>query len=220
MRKVEIHAPVVDIMAEDTQVLSYKITHDLHDQSHSIQWPSSLQYTISHYDGSLRLGGEAALLALLLPAMQKGIDLVIHTPVSARLLYFCKNDVQEILINHIPGLKRIAIDAPEYSYNGDLSTSEVVTGFSGGIDSYCVLSDYLFSCTPAGFKVNRLLFNNVGSHGIDPVASKDLFCRRYEKLAKIALKMGLKITKINSNLDEFYGSSLGFPKSHSLVSPP
>jgi hypothetical protein len=93
----------------------------------------------------------------------------------------------------------------------DKRAAGVATGFSGGIDSYCVLADHYFPLTPSSCKITHLLFNNVGSHG---KGGEALFRRRLNRLLPIAERIGLPLLIVDSNLDTFYRPSFKFHKTH------
>ena len=98
--------------------------------------------------------------------------------------------------------------------NEPIQEGECVTGFSGGIDSFCTLADYFYDpLCPKSSKVTMLTYNNVGSHWGDE-EGYHLFLRKYEKLSRVASKIGLPFVKINSNLDDFYiNENLRFTKT-------
>lgn len=89
----------------------------------------------------------------------------------------------------------------------------MATGFSGGIDSFCVLADHYYAEIPKRYRLTHLLFNNVGSHG---AGGERLFRERYERLLPSAERIGLPFMMVNSNLDSFYGEGLGFQQTHTF----
>ncbi len=89
----------------------------------------------------------------------------------------------------------------------------VATGFSAGIDSFCVLADHHYADVPKGFKITHLLFNNVGSHGPDEKKSRSLFHKRYNRIKPITERIGLPFIAIDSNMDSFY-HGLDFQITH------
>lgn len=161
------------------------------------------------FSGLLSDRADGFLVGLLVPAMADGKPLRLDAPVSARLLANARGPLQSVLQKVMPWLSRVTIAAP--TYDGALPAKGVATGFSGGIDSYCVLSDYLYGDAEPPLKISHLLFNNVGSHG---VGGEPLFRSRYERLKPAASKTGLPFIQVNSNLDEFYGHRLGFQQTH------
>ncbi|WP_221074906.1 hypothetical protein [Agarivorans aestuarii] len=156
---------------------------------------------------------DAALIALLIPAMLKGQDITIHGPLSEKLLFNAQVPLQSILCSLIPRLKRISITATN-TLNTTTSSSGVATGFSAGIDSYATLSDYYKNSGPKQLSISHLLFNNVGSHGKEK--ANKLFNSRFKKLHSAASELNLPFLKIDSNLEEFYGRELDFQLTHTI----
>lgn len=156
---------------------------------------------------------DATLIGLLIPAMAAGEDIYIEGTISEKLYNNVKSTLQSILIKIIPSLKFIEIYPSKISDDYHPPASGVVTGFSGGIDSFCVLADHFYSEKSDQPKITHLLFNNVGSHS---KAGEKLFRNRYDKLARTAKRIGLPFIAINSNLDSFYSSSLNFQQTHTL----
>ena len=155
---------------------------------------------------------DAALLGLLIPVMAIGEEVYIDGVMSDKLLYNVPR-LQRLLQHVMPSLHQVKIIVKDV-YSGDNNrASGVATGFSGGIDSYCLLADHYYWATSEQFKVSHLLFNNVGSHGS---GGENLFRKRYKRLALVAERLGLPFVMINSNLDAFYGRSFGFQQTHTL----
>jgi len=143
---------------------------------------------------------DAFVLALLLLAMKEKEDLYIEGAMSEKLFYNVVNHYMPIIISCIPSLSRIRIIPEELRSTIYAQTKGgVATGFSGGIDSFCVLADHLFGSVPDGFRVTHLLFNNVGSHG---AGGSRLFWDRYSRLLPAAEELGLPFIAIDSNLGE------------------
>ncbi len=156
---------------------------------------------------------DAPLVALLIPAMAVGEDIYIDGMISGRLLYNLSGTFQILLQHIIPSLNQVKIYPKDISGDGSKPAPGVATGFSGGIDSYCVLADHYYSSnTIKGFRVTHLLFNNVGSHG----SSEKLFRERYKRLLPQAERLGLHFLMINTNIDFFYDNKLDFQKTHTL----
>ncbi len=156
---------------------------------------------------------DAALVALLIPAMAIGEDIYVKGLISEKLLYNLSGPIQKILQIIIPTLKKVKIYAEEVTTTCGRAPG-VATGFSGGIDSYCVLADHHYANdVPGSFKLSHLLFNNVGSHG---KGGEPLFEERYKRLLPVTKKIGLPFVMVNSNLGTFYGGGLHFQQTHTL----
>lgn len=162
---------------------------------------------------------DAALLALLVPAMAAGEDLVLAGNVSSRLMFFVRNYTIPLLQDFWSKLKPIRITA-EHESDFDYRGAGVGTGFSAGVDSYCTLVDrYLNESSPAN-KINTLLFINAGSHGKwdqngGPDFAPEKFKTRYANLSRIATEFGLPLFAIDTNLHYF--NRWGNQYTHPLV---
>ena len=158
----------------------------------------------------LTTSSDAALVALLIPAMAAGEDIHLDGEVSERLYHSLAGPYQDLLRAVIPPLHRIAIHASGFQAPR-ARPAAVATGLSCGIDSYCLLLDHFFAEDPVGGKVTHLLFNNVGSHGKD---GERVFRQRLARVAPVAARIGLPLVAVDSNLDEFYGAGLSFIQTH------
>jgi len=173
--------------------------------------PSALWYRLSEAHAALLTDlSDAPLVGLLVPAMARGEDIRVDGAVSERLYYTLSRQYQSVLRHVRPSLRTVRI-LPETLDNRSHQAVGVATGFSGGIDSFCVLADHHYGDSPPGFRLTHLLFNNVGSHGHDGGA---LFRARYRRLAPVADRLGLPFLAIDSNLDDFYAHTLSFMSTH------
>src|SRR5690606_21978448 len=107
---------------------------------------------------------DAALVALLIPAMVLGEDIYLDGEVSEKLLYNLSYRVQKIVKSLIPRLTIVKIYPSKINSN-QFNAKGVATGFSAGIDSFSVLADHYYHSTSQNYTITHLLFNNVGSHG-------------------------------------------------------
>ncbi|MDQ0613771.1 hypothetical protein QF046_001412 [Microbacterium sp. W4I4] len=151
------------------------------------------------------------LIALLMPAMKEGLDLHVGGTVSDSLLHYANADLQRLLRMEHPDLSVIQVtaDAPVAPAP---RAAGVATGFSGGVDSFSSLAEYLWGDdVPQSLRVTHLLNNNVGAHGHGSIAD-ELWHRRREPLARIADELGLPFVTVDSNLDEHY-PRIGFIES-------
>ena len=160
----------------------------------------SLRFRVEEEHASLVSDlSDAALVALLIPAMSTGESMHLGGRVSERLM-FNLNRLQTVLRIVLPNLRKIDVSSASIECSGSRA-SGVATGFSAGIDSYAVLADYFFQARHDGYKVTHLLFNNVGAHW---AGGESLFERRYARLRPVADRMALPLVKVNSNVDQFY----------------
>jgi len=157
---------------------------------------------------------DAPLVALLIPAMLRGEDIHLEGTISEKLFYNLSGPFQKVLKLIIPSLHFITIIPSEVQ--PALSRGEgVATGFSAGIDSFCVLADHHYADVPKGFKITHLFFNNVGSHGPGENGNRRLFQKRYARIRPTTEKIGLPFIAIDTNMDSFY-QGLDFQLTHTL----
>lgn len=150
------------------------------------------------------------VVGMLVPAMLAREDIHVEGPLSERLHWNLKHYYMRILSSVNPAFHPVRILADELSAaRSGPRPAGVATGFSGGIDSFCVLADHFFDAVPPARKITHLIFNNVGSHG---KGGQELFIDRYERLLPCAHDMGLPFIRIDSNLDTFY--RIGFEQTH------
>ncbi|HOW96379.1 MAG TPA: hypothetical protein P5567_10245 [Kiritimatiellia bacterium] len=153
---------------------------------------------------------DAALVALLIPAMDAGEDIRLDGAVSARLLYALNGCYQAVLRGLMPFLRPVAIRA-EATHSDSPRAPGVATAFSGGIDSFCVLADHHYARPPEGFRITHLLFSRTGAFG---EAGDRVMWERCERLRGHAERMGLPLVRVNSNVAEFYRPGLGNLLTH------
>lgn len=194
--------------AENTVIIESQIDSSLS--------PKVLSYSLAKEFADLTCDySDAFLVALLLPAMACGEDIYVEGTVSEQLWYMLSQQYQSIVQAQMPWLKRIKI-FPTHIEARHKKALGVATGFSGGIDSFCLLGDHFYSSLTPGFKITHLLFNNVGSHGSGSVG-EILFEKRYMQIKNMVESLKLPLIKVNSNLDAFYesyGPQLDFEQAH------
>lgn len=154
---------------------------------------------------------DAALLALVLPAMAAGEDLHVAGRVAARLHHQLSGPFQTVMRHVLPSLRPVRIDSAYVDTPGARAPG-VATAFSGGVDSFAVLADHHYDDPPPGFRLTHLVFANVGSNG--PVGNP-IFQRRYDRLAPATARIGLPFVAVDSNLMEFY-RAVSFKHSYTV----
>lgn len=157
---------------------------------------------------------DAALVALLIPAMTIGGTLRVDGPVSVELVHYLHQDVQEVLRCLIPSLKQVRLVTSEPVPSPNRGPG-VASGFSGGVDSFALLHDHLYSTSaPPSLRLTHLLYNNVGSHG---TRGRRLFNDRLNRVADFAVTTGLPLVAVDSNVDEcFAATGLSFERTATI----
>ncbi len=174
---------------------------------------SRLYYELEkEYEPLVDFTCDAALVALLIPAMKNGEDIIVNGDISQTLAAKIDSGLIQVINLLIPNTHEIKIEFKSVIKNNKTRTaSGVATGFSGGVDSYAVIKEYTSVRSP--IKLTHLLFNNVGSHGN---CDSELFNKRHSRLIKKATEIGLPFIKVNSNLDHFYSKSINFQQTHTI----
>ena len=180
---------------QSTVIYNAKIKNEIDENELWYKLPCEFESLVS--DSS-----DAALVALLIPAMTAGEDIFVEGWISEKLYHNLSYRYQKILQTVIPFLKIIKINVKELR-SIDYKAQGVATGFSAGVDSYCTLKDYFFDEIPPSLKITHLTYHNVGSHG-NTEKGRKLFHQRYAQLDKIVKKWEIPFIMIDSNLDTFY----------------
>ncbi len=153
---------------------------------------------------------DAALLALLVPAMQAGEDLVIDGEVSPRLLANLRGPVQTMLQQVMPSLRTIRIEASSAHAGAATPGGNRLTGFSAGGDSLYTMLRPRGADEPAP---THLVNTNVGGHG-EGAAADAVFRQRLNRLGEAARRLARPLVAVDSNLRGFYDRETGFLASN------
>lgn len=165
-------------------------------------FPSSLWFEVeAEYENLLSERADSAMIALLVPAMQRHLPMVVEGQVTDELAYHTANHYQGIL-EKTNGLARVAMHTSNVAPAKDRATG-VATGFSGGVDSFATLADHHYDLQMRAWgRLTHLIFNNNGSHGAWD--QRSLWLARYRNLRPVADLLGLPFVAIDSNMDDFY----------------
>lgn len=144
-----------------------------------------------------------AAMALLYPAMLTGQDLVVEADLSPLLLYNMRNDLMALMRNYEPRLKPIRIEAGISSDTGPRPGREIMTGFSGGVDSFSTLKLYSRPEVPPSLRMTALAVFQVGALG--PTSESDRLLPPAVAHAKSqAEDNGLKTYSLSSNMTDIF----------------
>lgn len=170
-------------------------------------WPTSLWFDVSS-DDSAAVGplvserADAALVAILVPAMRAGRNVLVHGPVTSELLHVVQHGVQNVLRTVIPDLHHIRVTASS-PVAAPSAAAGVATGFSAGVDSWTTLADYLISDrVPISYRVTNLLYANITYGAGDPM--RESFRMRRAHAIPFANRLALPLTQVDSNVGDFY----------------
>ena len=176
----------------------------------------SLRYQIpADYEEMVSPRADAALVALLIPAMVAGGTLHVEGPVTDELVFRLGHGYQDVVRAVIPALRPVEVIAPQRVPAGHRETG-VATGFSGGVDSFTVLADHFYDPeVPPALRVTHLLFHRVGSHDDAGEGERALFLDRLNRASRVADKIGLPFIPVDTNLmDAYQGTGLDYQQSH------
>jgi hypothetical protein len=160
------------------------------------------------------------VVGLLFPAMACGEDIFVEGVVSKALLHQLNQYAIALVCSFSSIVKPIRIIANPAKQIISTDTS-VGSGFSGGVDSFSTLYNNYVCQEDPSFKINTLLFFNVGSHGSGNTpetlkCSKDKFLARYNYLKAFPDEVGLDFIPVDSNLHTFH--PWGHLLTHTLTS--
>lgn len=162
------------------------------------------------YLTTTRLDGFA--VAALLVAMERGEgELVVHGAMSERLLHGLQQQLIPLWRLMNPHLHPISIQPGAVESRAAATGGGVVTGFSGGIDSFCTLADYRAPERLSHYTLTHLLFCNVGNHGHGE-GGRRLFADRWNLVKDYGRSLGLPVVRVDSNLDDLLNTS--FERTH------
>lgn len=200
---MKINKPEVSIQGEFATISS---TIEYQGQSRSLWYAVEQEYRDFISSETL----DAFLVGLLMLAMKVGEDIEIDGAISEKLFYNITSSYMRILTSFMPSLQAVKI-LPKHLDRGDNFDSQgaVVTGFSSGIDSFCVLYDHLYHPVASSYQVTHFIYNNVGAFG---AGGSKLFENRYQHLLKCSRDLNIPFIKIDSNLHEIL--PIKFHKSH------
>lgn len=158
-------------------------------------------------------GCDAAVVALLIPAMQAGRDIEVEGAMSGRLWWGLTSQAMPILRIQRPDLPGIEIHAAEERDPLERVAHGVATGMSNGVDSLNTVLDHVLDpSVPEALRVTHFLFNDVGAHGRDV---KALAAQRRERVALTAADLGIPLITTSSNLDDI--RTLPFQAVHTFI---
>ena len=166
----------------------------------------------AEHEDLLSARADHVAVALLLPAMRYGRDLHVGGTVTDSLLHRLNHDLQSLVRAVHPDYRAIAVTADDAVPAGP-PPHGVMTGFSGGVDSFATLMEYFLATDiPEGLRVTHLVNNNVGAHGVGGDA---LWEARWRALAPVPAELGLPFIRVDSNLDAHY-PQMGFMETVTL----
>ena len=180
--------------------------------------PDRLVYEVSGTDVPREITptSDFALAALIYPAMMLGLDIEIEGQISHELLFAANGDLQALLQNYRPRLKRIHVDA-EAAPPPSHRNKRCGTGYSAGVDTFATLSVYERSEAP--ISITDLAVFDVGAFGkAKTKAQRIVVERNVSRLIDAAKSRNHGWFSIETNLSDFYAplKKSSFQKTHSI----
>lgn len=175
-----------------------------------------LYFKLSNAEGLLakaRPHPEAFLLALLMPAMERGVDIECAEPIDEELLYSLNTQLIPLLCSYHPKLNAIRVKASAKARDraAQLESGRLsVLAMSCGLDALTAYAELTQPEAPSWMRPQAFMMNNIGAFGKGPA--------KYEHdrdvVQRFAADRGLPLFQVESNMSEFYASK--FDHSYSL----
>jgi hypothetical protein len=155
------------------------------------------------------------VVGLLFQAMERNENMIVEGPMSSRLFHNLQNFFIPMMARAFPNLHPVKI-TPASLIDERADGRGVVTGFSGGIDSFATVIQHFAEESSPGHRITHFLFHNAGSHGHGkPEDARQLFWHRYQKAQSFAQELGIPLIPVDSNLAEVF--PIGFIRMHSAL---
>ncbi|WP_293865026.1 hypothetical protein [uncultured Alsobacter sp.] len=169
----------------------------------------------SAYRDFLSSGLDAALAALLFPAMRTGEDIVLSGDVDSLFYYHACGPLQALLRCSHPDLKPINVFAKRVGDRRPPRAKGVMTGFSRGVDSFSMIARHYHSRLVSDLELTHLCLNDIWAEDNDLDSANPYVQRRFECTRAAAEEVGLPLLLINSNVGAFY-RGIRFEDTHTI----
>ena len=159
--------------------------------------PVPLFFEVSpRVDGLALDRADPFLLPALMFAMERNEDLEVDAPISKRLAANLPDIAQ--LFSTLLAIPRVPrLDLRTFSEENAQPAPGFLTGLSGGVDSFTVLTDYFWDAAPPQGRITHTVFNDVGAHGR---GDDTMFITRKVRVEVIAEEIGLPLIVVRSNI--------------------
>lgn len=157
--------------------------------------------------------GDAFLVAMLLFAMERNIDIRIEDKISQRLIYGIENYLMKSLVKMNNNYNMIKIEC-EIALDEIENEQGVGTGISCGVDSFYTINQHIDDKMNKYKLTHLTLFNSgaFGERGGDE--ARFLFNDMKGKAKKAAKDIGLPLVWVDSNISEVI--NMPFEKTHTF----
>lgn len=184
------------------------------DNTYPYKFPSELHfYTYKKYEDYITSDRyDGFLLGLLYPAIMANEKRIkVDGKISARLFDNLKRiiSVLKFSLQKEPNFKFVQPNIEVESVDSEPIHSKKINGtaMSGGVDSLFAFWEYFYKCKDPNFKVSKIFFFNVGSHGNMIYGTKkadDIFWLRFRSVESDISAFELETVPLDSNLHTFH----------------
>lgn len=145
--------------------------------------------------------GDAFLCALIVKGMEEGWNIEVRSPISTDLYYQLVNYYIPILADNTNDLNMIKVlaDTTEVTYDANA----VLTGLSGGVDSFYSVAKHLKLGLPKR-KLTHGLFCNIATLDNSEDRIRAWFDERKLLMKDVAEQLGIEYISLYTNIYDFY----------------
>lgn len=162
----------------------------------------------------ISLHSEPFLVALVVPSMERGVNLHIDWPVSDEQVYKTNEFLVPLLKSMFPQLEPIKVTASaSEKVESKQRHGGAITGMSCGLDSFATLRANSQQGVPESMKIRAFLFHDVGASGTEGRDGR-LFQARFQRAKAVATSLQIPLIKIRSNIAEIFKTS--FVQTHTI----
>lgn len=170
-----------------------------------------LRFTIeARHRAYLHTGPEPAAAALAMVAMALGEDIELSEPVSPRFHHGFGQFNAHFHLWLPRELKMIRLRVPAFSRMERPGAREIVSCFSGGVDSFTTLFQHLGDAANEDFRITQLFY----AHGFDIPLANTLYDELAAEFAGLAKGWGLGFIGIGTNAREILDPLVPWVNTH------
>ena len=146
---------------------------------------------------------DAAVVALLVPAMAAGKEIEVTGTMSPRLHFDLHNTSIPVIERLLPFIGPTRVRARAWTEEHAPRGDAVLTGLSCGVDSFAAIRDLRDERLPVHDRVTHFVFNHIGSHGYGGDLEGRV-ARRWQWVKETADAYGVPVIRVAGNLPDFY----------------
>ena len=198
MKFIRIGKPHIEHMQTDHA----RLVFDLHASDKEEIYPLYYEVNKSYEQYLVTELSDAAVVCLLLYAMEYGYDLICESPISERLQHQLTEFLIPAIAKNVSRYSAIQIHAE--GVNIDFAPTAVGTGLSCGVDSFYTVYKGLAHPVGSPLCLTHVCFFNAGALGMyGGEDARRKYLESCEKFSKVANKLGLEFLSCDSNMNEY-----------------